>query len=160
MDIQNNDAINIIKDQAKLAYADGWPSTLAPVVQPIIDMTPDFHRAGLSATASSGASGSVTVYTGVAGKKFFITGFLFSISKDATCDIASGNPTISYTQGGIAKTLCGIAVITLTAERDSIHAQLAVPIPIDTGTSISMSGTFTVGVLRRFAAVYGYEVNA
>lgn len=156
--IQNTEAITAIRDGARLSISEGFPQNLLPNVQPVMDMTPRFHKEAISSIISSNGSGVITAYTGNAGKRFYITGAVLSVMKDAACDAASGVIQINYTQGGVSKSLLAIAHLTATAMYQTIDTDLVYAIPIDLGTNITVTGTFAAGTMSRSAIIYGYEI--
>lgn len=156
--IQNETALRAIREQAKLTQAEGYPQNLLPNVQAVMDMSPEFHVYNSNVfSVGSGATGVASVYTGSPGKRLVITGYLFTIAKDVTCDQSTTSLSIIYTKNGVAQTLCSIAVLTLTVQTETIMLTLKDPIYTDNGTSVTSSVTFTAGTLRRTAMVYGYE---
>jgi len=159
--IQNSYATQVIRDQAKLTLSEGFPQNLLPNVQPVIDMTPRFHRrADLLKAASRTTSGSATIFQTDAGKDTYITGLIFSVTKDSTCDMATGSVSLSCTVGGIAQTLCTLSVVTLTAQDKEIAIEFPVPIKIDPSTNVTIgSQSFTVGACSRTAQIYGYTTE-
>lgn len=159
MQIQNEEATRIIREQAKLTLAEGFPQVLLPNVVPVMDMSPDFHRNLTSFTGGSSSTGSITAYTGKTGTSFCVIGIQYSMVKDVTCDIATTSLTVLGTQGGVSKTLCAVAVLTLTVQNQTVVVNLPRPIILDPGTNITSAATFTAGAMRRQVTVYGYEIN-
>lgn len=159
MQIQNQDATQIIRDQAKLTLSEGFPQNLLPNVQPVMDMTPDFHHDVNTFSSANSGSGSITAYSGAAGKQLAITGVQISYVKDATCDVATGSMSVVATKGGISRTIAAIAFLTLTAQHGSVSVAFERPFICDPATNITQSNTFTVGSMRRVVTVQGYEIT-
>lgn len=105
---------------------------------------------------NTSSSGGLTVYTTPTERDFYLTGIIFSMAKDSTCDVATGTVAINVVIDGTAVALAPIAVITLTAQAQIASLSLPVPIKIDRGTPISGSVTFTAGVMRRTCTLIGY----
>lgn len=160
--IQNTEAVNIIRDQAGLSLKEGFPQNLAMTVQPVLDMTPDFHKFTSifkSATGSTSSSTN-TIYT-VAGKRFLLTGLTYSWAKDAACDSATGAFGISATIDNVSTPLLRVGGIALTAQQGSVYVEFKRPVFCPIGTTIFMQqSTFTAGVFIRSAVLHGYELDA
>ena len=160
MQVQNPEATQIIRDQAKLTVAEGFPQNLSSSIVPVMDMTPRFHRNETSFANGYTTSGNISLATSGQGKRFYITGYQIGIIKDATCDLASGDILVSYTQEGVSsRRLARIPTLTLTAQQISINHTLRNPILIDENSSITMTGTFTAGSMARSLTIFGYEVQ-
>ena len=162
MQIQNENASSIIREEAKLTLAEGWPQVLLPNVVPVMDMTPSFHQlTTIIKDSTSSANSNPTVYTVPTKKVFYLTACKLSYQKDAACDATTGQQTITATIDGSTIVICGLASITLTAEKDSIFQNFQRPIKLKAGSVITSgrSGSFTVGALQRSATVFGYELD-
>ena len=162
MQIQNENASSIIREEAKLTLAEGWPQVLLPNVVPVMDMTPSFHQlTTIIKDSTTSANTNPTIYTVPAKKVFYLTALKLSYRKDATCDASSGQQVITATIDGSTVVICGLASITLTAESESIYQNFQRPIRLKAGSAIvsGRSGAFTVGALQRSATVYGYELD-
>lgn len=158
MQIQNNDATQIIRDQAKLSITEGFPQKLLSNVQPVIDMTPRFHRTLLSKNASRSTTGSSTIYTAPAKKRVYICGAQISASADATSDCTEFY--IAVQQGGVAAVrILSLMKLTTTAFSDSLSVSFPFPIEIDEGTNITLNQSFTVGTNTCRCIAYIYEVD-
>jgi len=111
-----------------------------------------------SITASSAQA---TMYTTGIGTDFYLTGAYISIVKDATCDIATGNITINVTQGGQARTILAISVLTLTAQNSNISISFPTPIKVDRNTAILRSAiTFSAGAAASSIGINGFESSS
>lgn len=155
--VQNSDAIKAIRDGARLSISEGFPQMLSNTIVPVMDMTPDFHRrATISKNSIGTTTGAISVYTTAANKDFYLTGLNMSFIKDVICDTAGMSLTV--TTEGINKTIFGFPTITLTAQTANLSHDFTVPIKIDPNTVISLSGTFTAGVLVRNISIFGFEV--
>jgi len=161
MQIQNPDATEVIRNQAKLTIGDGWPSNLLPNVQPVMDMSPRFHRnINFFVSNTRNTSGSTTSSTPADGDTF-IVGCMLSVAKDATCDVATGTVAALQVQvSGVAQVILRIAGLTLTAERDSVVLMFDRPIKVDRNSTIGLStSTYSAGLMNRSFAIYGYTVQ-
>lgn len=159
MQIQNEEATRIIRDGAKLTLSEGFPQVLLPNVVPVMDMTPNFHRiANIVKSNFSASTGAITIYTtqNEKEKDFYLTHVNINLTKDVTCDAASGRIALSVTIGGLAADLCSFSILTLTAQDKSTSIAFQKPIKIDKNTAITFAGTFTAGAMVRSASIGGF----
>lgn len=161
MQIQNQDATQIIRDSAKLTLTEGYPQNLLPNVQAVMDMSPRFHRLiDQSSGSGSTAGASLTIHTASSDKDSFIYGATLAFIKDATCDVASGRINLLCVVKGASKTILCLPLLTLTAQQSSISISLPIPIKIDRGSVVTIgSSTFTVGAMVKSANVQVSEVT-
>jgi len=160
--IHNAEVGEIVREQARLNIAEGWPQNLLPNVQPVLDITPDFHKKiNLVKTLDSSGSGSATVFTTATDVDTYITGIQFSFIKDATCDAANtSDPGITVTIGGLAVQICKLAMLTLTAQSQAIYMPLTIPVKVDRGTNVAITSvSYTAGTLVRATSIHGYTVQ-
>jgi hypothetical protein len=127
-----------------------------PEAIPVIEVGMKLTKNAISRTGGSAATGSATIYTTPTDQDFYLTGFNFSYSKNATCDVATGSINLTAFIQGANVAICLLSVLTLTAEKDTISVTLTHPIKIDRGKAIAISGTFTAGAMARNGAIYGY----
>lgn len=160
-DTQNKDIVLNIQDTLKLnPLTDAVPKAIVPTIQPTFEV----HRkvsdqvSGLIATST----GVQTLLTASATKDTYITGATLSIIKDSTCDMASGAVTITCVPNasGVSKNLVGIAILTLTAQADSISIAFPTPIKIARGSIVTMPGAFTVGACSRIGTISYYTEDS
>jgi len=159
INIQNTDAINAIRNGAKLSISEGFPQQLIRSVQPVMDMTPNFHRTLQTKQLARTSSGAVTIHTTSATKDTYIFGVGYSMIKNATNDVATGNLGLTAVIGGATYYLITVAVLTLTAQDISTFYSLKHPIKLDRNTAIALDGTFTAGNMVRNPIIYYYEVD-
>jgi len=165
--IHNTDLIKELVDVVRIQTGtEAPPIVLSNQVVPVIDVNPKHaENTNWVRTSSSTATGVLTVAL-PSGVDFYLTGLTLSFTKNATCDIATGKVAISGVLAGDLSTgrdLLSLAVLTLTAERDSISITFDRPILMEEGSNISVSGTFTAGAMSRCASIQGmvkYNPNA
>lgn len=159
--IQNADAINAIRDGARLSISEGFPTVLANVVQPVLDMTPHFHKeVTIIKTVNATVSGTTTIYSIPAGRRFYMTAYAISGYFLATSDCTSVQMT--GTIKGIATNFHNHTRTTLTSSSGTGNAMTTFtncPIVFDGGTNITITATFTVGGQSLTPTIYGYEVE-
>lgn len=154
--IQNDEIVKNFVDALKVSMSEGFPTEASSNVVPVIDVTP-YNRLE-TINGSLNTTGAADVYSAAANKRLRIFGFTMSLVKDATCDAADGNFSVTYTQGGIVKTLGSLPFLTLTAQQDQTEVALPYPIYTDPGTAVSIaSNTFTAGKMRRNVTLYCVE---
>lgn len=162
--IQNTDAINAIRNAAKLSISEGFPQNLLPNVQPVMDMTPSFHRLtqfAKSTTRNATAGASGTVFTASADRDTYITGVHLAFQKDAACDGPTASINAQVTINGQLVQLCRLPTLTLTAQDFTQYISFEKPIKIDRGTNAQLGAyAYTAGNVIQAICYYGYEVEA
>jgi len=109
---------------------------------------------------SSSSSGNISLYTTPTDKDFYLTGILLSIVKDATCDVATGTININTVINGATRRVADIAVLTTTAQSQSVVVSFPFPLKVDRNVAFTISGTFTVGNMSRTGVLQGYTEEA
>lgn len=117
---------------------------------------PDTEVIGSVAPTTTGAG---TVVVTPSGKDTFLSSILLSYVKNVACDIATGSITVTCNIDGTSRTIASSAVLTLTAERDTVQVIFNEPIKLDRGATMSVSGTFTAGALSRSVQAFGFFVE-
>jgi len=124
-----------------------------PNIQPVIPISPIVK---IIRNSNTSATGSITPYTTPDDKDFYLTAIGLSYSKNATCDVATGNVALNVTIDGVSVAVVSLAMLTLTAEKDSVYVNFNPPIKVDRGTAITGTNTYTAGLMRRTCNVVGY----
>lgn len=162
--IQNREAIRALLDGAGLTINDAVPMLMGDAIYPSLDVTPDFHRIGHSASQTKTTTGtsSLSLTTSplvvpVSGAVFYLTDAVISFVKNATCDQATGSLSLSVQVDGQYVTIAGVAVLTLTAERGDCTFHFEKPIKCDLN-DVVLTGTFTAGAMSRTHTISGYWV--
>jgi hypothetical protein len=104
-------------------------------------------------------SGNFVPYTTPANKDFYLTGFTYNLSKDATCDIATSYYSLQMTTNTGVIQLYTMGIITLTAQHFEVSVQFANPIKLPRGTAFANNMTYTAGLMSRGCNLYGYTVD-
>ena len=159
--IHNSELFKELKNGIKLQQTrDTIPNQLAEKIVPVMEVNPKLLREiDIVRHAVQTTTGSITLYTTASDTDFYLSTIYASFIKDATCDSATGSIQIATTTDGTARRLLDFPIITLTAQ-DNVSEVIAFPIPvkIDKGVTITMSGTFTVGVMVRSCGLTGFNV--
>ena len=157
--IQNTDAINAIRNGARLSITEGFPTDLDTKVVPVMDMTPDFHPSILTKIGTTTGTGSGTMLAATPNIKYHIHGYQASYVKDATCDASDGNVQWNLTQRGVVQGLVAFPTLTLTAMSGSESAWFGEsPIICDENTAVSAASfSFAAGKCRRTIILYYTE---
>lgn len=116
----------------------------------------------IKAAAASNTS-IITPYTTPTDKDFYLTGVTLSFVKDAANDLATGSLLVQTTVNGETVSVTGIAVLTLTAQQQTVRCEFNPPIKVDRNAAIQLpTATFTAGAMRRVLCINGYteEVTA
>jgi hypothetical protein len=95
------------------------------------------------------------------GSETYITGLNLSFIKDAACDIATGNLTLSVVldQSGVSTNIIRLSVLTLTAQSENVSLSLPYPLKVKNNTNISVTGSFTLGNCRRDYNIIGFTTS-
>lgn len=158
--IQNEKAITAIRDNARLSVRDGFPTQLANIVQPVMDMTPDLQQKTTFFLQSSKSNSGTQGLAAPSGEvRVFVTSIFFEIYKDVTCDIATSEYDLTLKRKGATIKVGGMIIVTLTAEQRSKEFYFQRPIEVDPGSQMSVPGTFTAGVYKRLMHIHGYTVQ-
>lgn len=156
--IYNSELLKELKDGGKLQQSrDIIPTQLADKIVPVMEVNPKLmRRCNVLRSGSSAVSGSISLYTTPTDRDFFLTSLHLGIIKDAACDIATGAVNLGITVDGTARNFISIPVITLTAQNIVRDVAFCTPIKVDRGTSISITGTYTAGVMSRTGGLSGF----
>lgn len=164
--IYNTDCTKGLAQNAAIQQnVDRVPNELAEKIVPTFETNPALlRRSTVLGYNGSAVTGSVTVVASGSTpptKKTFITGFVFSLSKNAACDIATGLVPITIQPKGLASStrLASIPVITLTEERMTISHNLSMPIELEPNTGLGYTQTFAAGSMASSCAIYGYQID-
>lgn len=160
MQVQNPEVTDIIRRSTRLTLAEAPPSNLASDIRAVIDVTPRFHKLITTTSAESTTSGTITVMTASSSRQTFITGFCISYVKNSTCDISSGSMLFSCVQNGATIRLARVAILTLRDAQDNFIVTFDRPLLVDKGTTVTLTGTFTVGAMSRCVTLYYYEQDS
>lgn len=131
-------------------------SEVSPIIQPTIPVVRPCHIVRHSTQTASGAA---TVFTTPTDRDFFLTYLNIGMTKDVTCDIASGAISASGTTDGVSRVILGLPVLTLTAERAQGTINFNPAIKIDRNTGLTLGGTFTAGSCVRTITIGGFIVE-
>ena len=155
--IQNPDATQAIRDQAKLTLAEGYPQVLNPNCQAVMDMTPRNHR-NLNISRSTNTATSVTVYSVSSDKFFYLCSLDYGVVKDVTSDVATGRISMTATIDGVSQVIATIPILTLTAQQIIISKSFNPPLRVDKGGIITIANAAsTAGTINKSATITGYE---
>jgi len=131
------------------------PKSVNTFIQPVYEV---YNRScNVSRVISAVTTGTVTLFTAIGDRDVFVTALSLSIIKDATCNIATGTIELNTTVRGVATALLAIAVISVTAQSERITISFPTPVMIDRNTAITLTGTYTLGVMARVATLEAYS---
>jgi len=134
------------------------PNETLDKVQLTYSLNKQFSSIVAAATQATTGSFSITLPTVSTGGETYLTSIVASAIKDATCDVATGALQVSVTPdgSGISTVIIRIPVITLTAQSEGYVLPLPYPLKVRNGSSVTITGTFTVGVMSRSISVTGF----
>lgn len=153
--IQNPEAVDIIREEAKLSLGDGFPQVLGNQVVPVMDMTPHHHKkAHICKTAFASNTTSANLYTTPTDQDFYLTALSLSVVKDATA--TSTESSIRVNIGSVTVRIATIIGFTLTAQNQTYALSFNNPVKIDRGTTFTVqNGTGTANI-NAIGTIYGY----
>jgi len=160
--VNNPQAIKELVSAANLQVGfDEVPSKLANSIVPVININPKQLRiANISAFAASNASGAITIYSVPTTQDFYLTGIQYTLAKDVTCDMATGQAAVTIAINGKASRIIDVGIITLTAQQYSISREFNPPIKIDKGyVMATTTNAYTAGTCSRTINILGYSVE-
>lgn len=155
--IYNSDLSKELQIGASLQVSEGIPNQLAEKVVPVMEVNPKLTKTLdiVKYTNTSGTS-NATIYT-VPDQEFYLKGAQLSIIKNATSDVATGSYGLLATINGVSTPILSLALLTLTAQEQSICISFINPIKVDKNTSILLaSAASTAGTMVRTGIIYGY----
>ncbi len=132
---------------------DQFSDEVSPNLVAVVPITPVCR---IIKAAGSSATGTMNVWTTPTDKDFYLTGANLSMVKDAANDMATGNVSLAVFVDGVAVNPIGIALLTLTAQNQTVQANFSIPIKLDRGSVISVGATYAAGAMRRFVTINGY----
>ncbi len=128
-------------------------------IMPVVDVTPKNQAVGFVKVITRTTSGGVTAFTTDAVKETYLTSINYSFVKNVACDIPSGQLQVTTSISGANFILLEVAVLTLTAERDSILFTFEHPILLDKNVTVSITNqAFAAGNLIRTAVFKGFLI--
>lgn len=157
--IQNTDAIRIIRDNARLSISEGFPTDLGKTVVPVMDMTPALQRRlNLIRCTVKSTTGSATIFTTSTTERTFLCGVYQALSSDVTAD--GINSSISFTPQaeGITRSLFLCEKQPVTAGNVTGSIEFPIPLELSKGSTVTHSLSFTVGAMTVSTIFYGYTV--
>lgn len=159
--VQNSDAIQAIRDSARLSISEGFPQMLSNTIVPILDMTPRVHRlTNQIRSASSTSTGTTTPYTTSATKETYLTYLSADYIKDSSNNMASGGTSITVTtEDGVVRAPMFFSFITLTAQSEEKVIHFNPPLKLAKGTQIDWGVSFTLGVMVRTITLGFFEIE-
>lgn len=149
-----NEVVNVLKLDSRVENI--------PSVVMTAETNPKVVTPATVASASLIISGGGIVYTVPNTQDFYLRSINFGMIKDATCDKASGNVTVTGRVNGITVTLASLPVLVSTAQTNQCTVLFQNPVKIDRGGTINIgSATYTTGLMSRTVDISGFldEIN-
>jgi len=151
-----------VNDLAISTSMDKVPTETLDKVQLTYSLNKAFSSFCVSSVRSVTGTGTVSLPAIDERGEIFITSINYNFIKDATCDIATGSIVVSITpkESGVSSTIIQRGVITLTAQSENVQVDLPYPLRLKPNTSLTHTGSFTVGVLVRSVTVIGFTTTS
>jgi len=161
--INRSDVIQKAVNDLAISVSDSIvPSETLDKVQCTYSLNKQFSS--FVASSSSTATGTLTIFTASTDLRTdtYLTNVQVSFAKDAICDVATGVLAINCTPFdiGITKAIGNIAVLTLTADAQTLNISLPYPLKIKPGTTVQFSGSFTVGAMSKGGSVTYFQTTS
>lgn len=161
--INRSDVIQkAVNDLALSPSDDKIPNETLDKVQLVYSLNKHFSSFNIAGSSSATGTITLTLPTVSAGSEIYITALTFNMVKDATCDIATGRLGLNGTPdaSNVSVSLLSIPVITLTADSVHLTMPLTYPLKMKPGTTLTITTTYTVGVMSRFCSVMGFITSS
>jgi len=155
METQSSELIKQIQLATKIQTIGGIPRSISNQIVPVVEANPMLTKASFAVNGGKTSSGPTTIITTPTNQDFYLTSVIFSMTKDAACDVASGGINLSCVINGATVNFCPIAGLTLTAQSATVSANYGMhPIKIDRGTNILIANnTYAAGNMIRTATI-------
>ena len=128
-------------------------------IQPTLETNPFMSKyCDVAKFLEATTTANATIYTTPTDKDFYLCSAFLSFEKDVTAD--NGYVSISCTaKDGTVFTALELINITLTAAAKQLSISFPYPILLKKGSTLILSGTFTVGVCRKVAGITGFTFD-
>jgi hypothetical protein len=158
MDVNNQHLLESLGKKTFNNTVMGTLERMSPTLQPIID-------AGIEINAHMRGnwvvSGTQTVGTLTARKRYWLWGISLSIAKDVTCDVSSGSIAVNYTPYDTNLVTAGVSISVLTTQAhvETETVMFPKPILLADASNIQVTGTFGAGAMSRTVTAYLTEAE-
>ena len=155
VDVQSKELIDNVSDDLKVQPAMQIPRALGKDIQLVYNVNPK-NIIHLVRSQSKSTSGTATLFTPVAGKRFFIT----SATMAWQCDATSTNTTLQITGtpiGQASVSLMIIAKLSATALDGTNSVTFDPPVEMEPLVNITVGSSFGAGASTVSATITGYE---
>lgn len=151
----------LLKDVSNKLMIDERVEKIPPPI-PIFEVYPSDRilSANGGSIVTSGSSTAILASSVSQGRRVFVHGLIFSITKDAACDTATGYASVTCTINGATSYLARIMHITLNAQNSQVVINFKRPIEVDPDSAISIQAiSFTAGTFARTATLFYSLMN-
>jgi hypothetical protein len=135
---------------------DKLPQMTKDDIQPVLIANNRFSTIRKSVTQTATADSTIYSIPSDPKKDFYLTSIQLAYSKDVTSD--NINVSVLATIDGQAANMLSLQSQTLTAYSDHDNIAYTFPIKLDTGTTILLTGAFTVGTITKRAIIMGFYI--
>ncbi len=133
---------------------------MGDTIVPVVNINPkDYREVNFVIQGGQSTTGSITALITDSVATTFLTGYQISYWKDVTAD--NTNVQLLTTLNGVANSVLFYSRSpSVTAKDFYASRELTVPIKLDKGVTVLLTGSFTVGAMVRTIVLYGYTVEA
>lgn len=157
VDVTRSELINEIRLATRVQ--EGYlPKKLGDTIIPVINVTPkDVKTQDIFKHGSASNATSATLYTTPTDQDFYLTHAELAVIKDATS--TSTESSILLTQDGVAKRVCYLPSITLTAQTLSQSSTFR-PMLLSRGTTITITNSTNAANIKTTGCIIGFTMGA
>jgi len=154
MNINQPEVVDQAAQALKIPTEQGAINQIQPIAIPTYIINKQFSD--IARSASGTASGTHTLYTASAGRRYCVTGACLSFSKDATSDLNS--LIMEVLRDNSQRTILSLKALPATAEAQSISISFPFPVISDVAGTVRVTKTLTTGTNAWTISVCGFEL--
>jgi len=154
---QNKKVLNELSEKTKVSDLAQLPNNIANSIQPVIEVGKNIDQFYIE-SATSNSSGVSVLFTTPADQDFYLTSVQLSYHKDGACDstVCQFNAT---PKGRAQEQILKTRSLTLTAKSETAFMSFPVPILLERGSQVSITGTYTAGAMNFGGSATGFTVD-
>jgi len=161
--INRSDAIQkAVNDLALSSADDKIPTETLDKVQIVFGLNRQFSNFIIGGGQSTTGTITTAFPTVSTGAEIYITAISASLAKDATCDAATSDISVSVVpdSSNVATGILKFADLITTADAQTATLSLPYPLRIKVGSSATMNGSFSLGAMRRNFSIVGFTTSS
>jgi hypothetical protein len=158
--IYNSDLSKELRDGSKAQITDTLPSKLGNEVIPVMEVNPKMLRyCDLVKSVIATNTTSSTIVTLSSDKDFYLCGGALSVVKDVTSPSTTSAIAITNFGDSSATNFLAIVGLTLTIQENCTSIDLARPIRLARGSSITLTNASATANVSSRASIWGYYID-